>query len=129
MSCSVQDCSSIKGGNLTFFNFPSSESTFFKLWVEICNRSDWSPTLLDSMICELHFHPNDILSKSGEKILKQEAIPKTKIDERNLIKSNSCRVCLNDDINGGLQSIFTFEGEKTIAEQLMFATSIQVQFE
>lgn len=129
MNCCVKDCQSIKGGDVTFFNFPQRNSQTFNPWVEVCNRPDWSPTFLDSMICELHFHQNEMYSKSGKKFLKDLVIPKTTIspsERSNWIKSVSCRVCLNDNIDVGLRSMFTMEGEKTIAEQLQFATSIEV---
>ena len=77
-SCSVPWCentySSVKGKEVTFFNFPT-ENTLRQKWIDfVSGGSGWIP-LKSSTICSDHFS-SDMVTKHNSRFLKKyDAVP------------------------------------------------------
>lgn len=125
MSCSVLNCPSLPGKNLSFFNFPDHKSEEYNKWIKFCGRPDNWIIKEGYQVCELHFRDSD---KNG--LLLMKALRESANQEgTETFKSNvkSCRVCLNDCSRDLLSLFSTLTNGVTVAHILEYCTSVEVR--
>ena len=97
MNCSVFNCRSIPGKDLSFFSFPDPKSQDCKEWIKFCGRGVNWKIRKGYQICELHFKDSDKTGVLLEKRLRDGALPES-LTLCPFIEV-SCRVCLTENPN------------------------------
>ena len=125
MSCSVVNCPSIPGKDLSFFNFPDPNSQECKVWIKFCGQDDDWRIKRGYQICELHFRHSDKTGELSKKSLKDGALP----EHSTLCPfiESSCRVCLTEIPTGLLPLFSTFIDDVAVGSILEYCTSVEIR--